>query len=146
LTARFWRTNGASLCNRLPSTVILGYDVTVKAIVRIAAVFCLLTICYADESTIEYTKVRNAVELSGVILDQVGAPISEVRVSEMSDDWSTELRSTATDSQGRWSFTATETGKTYEIQLRKPGFHVVRIRVKVTKHRAKPLIFEMPVA
>jgi 5-hydroxyisourate hydrolase-like protein (transthyretin family) len=119
---------------------------TVKAIVRIAAVFCFLTICYADESTIEYTKVRNAAELSGVVLDQVGAPISEVRVSEMSGNWSTELRSTATDSQGRWSFTPTETGKTYEIQLRKLGFHAVRIRVKVTKHHAKPLIVEMPVA
>lgn len=119
---------------------------TVKAIVRIAAVFCFLTICYANESTIEYPKIRNAVELSGVVLDQAGAPISDVRVSVMSDNWSTELRSTATDSQGRWSFTPTERGKTYQIQVRKLGFRVVRIHVKITKHRAKPLIVEMPVA
>lgn len=133
-------------CNRLFTTAVPGYPVTVKTIARSAAAFCLLTICYANESAIEYTKVRNAAELSGVVLDQVGAPISEVRVSEMSDKWSTELRSTATDSQGRWSFTPTETGKIYEIQLRKVGFHAVRIRVKVTKHRAKPLIVELPVA
>jgi carboxypeptidase family protein len=135
-----------SECNRLFSTVILGYDVTVKSIVRIAAVFCFLTICYANESTIEYTKVRKSTELSGVVLDGVGAPISEVRVSEMSDNWSTELRSTSTDSRGQWSFTPTETGKTYKIQLRKVGFHPVRMRVKVTKHHAKPLVVEMPVA
>jgi len=118
----------------------------VKIIVIIAAVFCFLTISYANESTIEYTKVRNAAELSGVVLDQAGAPISEVYVSEISDNGSTELRSTSTDSRGHWSFTPSETGKTYKIQLRKAGFHAVRMRVKVTKHRPKPLIVEMPVA
>jgi carboxypeptidase family protein len=117
-----------------------------KIVATIAVVICFLTVCQAGQETVEYAKVRNAANLSGVVSDRSGAAIAQVRVFEMSDDWSAELRSTTTDSQGRWSFSPTVNGATYRIQFIKDGFNTVRIRVKVTKRRAKPLAVEMPVA
>jgi hypothetical protein len=128
------------------ATPMLGYGATMKMIARIAVFFCLLTVCHANESIIEYTKVRNAAELSGIVLDQSGVPISQVRVSEMTDNWNTEVRSTSTDGQGHWSFAPTKRGSTHEIQFTKATFHAVRIHVKVTKRHPKTLIVEMPVA
>ena len=117
-----------------------------KIVATIAVVICCLTVSHAGQETIEYATVRNAATLSGVVSDETGAAIPQVRVFEMSDDWSAQLRSTTTDAQGRWSLSPTIMGATYRIQFIKDGFNRVRIRVKVTKHRAKPLVVEMPVA
>jgi hypothetical protein len=117
-----------------------------KIVATIAVVICFLTTCPAGQETVEYAKVRNAANLSGVVSDQSGAAIPQVRVFEMSDDWRSELRSTTTDAQGRWSLSPTVNGATYRIQFTKDGFNTVRIRVRVTKHRAKPLAVELPVA
>ena len=54
----------------------------------------LLTVCKADEGTIEYSRVQKAQNLSGVIRDQTGEPIPQVAVEEMSDDWSAVLQHT----------------------------------------------------
>ena len=115
-----------------------------KIVAVLAIGLYFLTVCNGQE-TVVYSGVQHASELAGTVLDQAGAPIPQVRVSELSAD-SEEVRSTMTDSQGHWSFTPSEKGRTYRIEFYKYTFKKVQIRLKVTKHRERLLTVEMPVA
>jgi hypothetical protein len=109
-------------------------------------VIALLTVCHANESIIEYAGVQKANSLSGVITDQAGAPMPQVTVEEMSDDWTTVLQTTATDVNGRWSLPEVRGRKVHQIRFAKYAFHQVRFRVRLVRKKAKPLDFEMSVA
>ena len=82
-------------------------------------VIALLTVCHADESSIEYAGVQKANSQSGVITDQAGAPIPEVTVQEMSDGWTTALQTTATDVNGQWSLPEVRGRKVHQIRFAK---------------------------
>jgi hypothetical protein len=113
--------------------VLRAEDITAKAIGIVAVVPCFLTLCQAGQETIEYAKIRNVKTLSGVVIDPAGAPIVQVRVLEMSDDWKTEPRSTMTDAQGRWSLPPNPGSKAYRIRFVEDGFDQVWLPVRLTK-------------
>jgi len=106
----------------------------------------LLAVCSADESTIEYARVQKAQSLSGVIRDQVGEPIPQVAVDEMSDDWSAVLQHTVTDAAGHWSLPVLPGRRLHSIRLLKSTFHPLRFRVELTRRAKKPLDFQLPVS
>jgi hypothetical protein len=109
-------------------------------------VFALLTVCNADESVIEYARVQKAQSLSGVIRDQMGVPIPQVAVEEMSDDWSAVLQHTMTEAAGHWSLPVLPERRTHCIRFLKPVFHQLRLRVQLTRRATKPLDFRLPVS
>jgi hypothetical protein len=108
--------------------------------------FTLLTVCNADESVIEYARVQKAQSLSGVIRDQLGAPIPQVEVDEMSADWSAVLQHTVTDGAGHWALPVLPARRTHSIRFLKPAFHQLRLRVQITRRATKPLDFKLPVS
>lgn len=117
-----------------------------KAIATLSIVIGLLTSCAAQNTIIEYAKIRSAKSLSGSVNDKNGNPITDVRVRELSSDWKAQLRSTATDANGRWSLYPFVSGKTYCIEFSKPNFSITRIRVKITNHSNETTVVELPVA
>ena len=131
---------------RVFATVILNVSVN-KSLIRVAAIASvLLTLCYGDMETIEFTKIRKATALEGIVTDQTGTPTADVRIAVMSDDWKTEFRSTTSDAYGHWAISASEQGRTYRLQFVTSEFNSVRIRVKITTQTAKPLVVVLPVA
>ena len=106
----------------------------------------LLTVCNADESVIEYARVQKAQNLSGVIRDQMGIPIPQVAVEEMSDDWSTVLQHTMTDAAGHWSLPVLPGHRIHSIRFLKSAFHQLRFRVELTQRAKKSLDFQLPVS
>lgn len=102
--------------------------------------------CFADESIIEFARVQKATKLAGVVRDQAGAPLPEVAVEEMSEDWTAVLQRTDTDKEGRWSFAARPAPRIHNIRFIKPAFHQLRIRVSLTHRAAKRLDFVLPVS
>ncbi len=114
--------------------------------VAISLIFALLTVCNAEESTVEYAHVQKAQSLSGVIRDQTGVPIPQVAVEEMSDDWSTMLQQTTTGVDGHWSLPVLRGGRTHNIRFLKHGFKQLRLRIKLTQRPTRPLDFVLPVA
>jgi hypothetical protein len=106
----------------------------------------LLAVCNADESTIEYARIQKAQSLSGVIRDQIGVPVSEATVEEMSDGWSGVLQQTTTDAAGHWALPVLPGRKTHYIRFLKPGFHQLRLRVEIARRATKPLDFQIPVS
>jgi len=127
--------------------VIVG---PVKAMHRKAAIslffFTLLTVCNADEGVIEYARVQKAQSLSGLIRDPTRAPIPQVAVDDMSDDWSAVLQHTVTDAAGHWSLPVLPERRTHCIRFLKPAFHQLRLRVQLTRRATKPLDFQLPVS
>jgi hypothetical protein len=113
----------------------------------IALIFvALLTVCSADESTIEYARVQKAQNLSGVIRDQAGEPIPQVAVDEMLDDWSAVLQQTVTDAAGHWSLPVLPGRRIHSIRFLKSAFHQLRFRVELTQRAKQPLDFQLPVS
>ena len=128
-------------------SVIVGPAKVMPRKVAISLIFfALLIVCGADESTIEYARIQKAQGLSGVIRDQIGEPIPQVAVDEMSDDWSTVLQHTMTDAGGHWSLPVFPGRKTHSIRFLKPAFRQLRLRVQLTPRASKSLDYELPVS
>ena len=106
----------------------------------------LVATCFADESIIEYAGIQKAQNLAGVIRDGLRAPIPEVAVEEMSDDWTKVLQRTTTDKEGRWSLSVLQERRIHNIRFMKNAIHQLRVRVSLTHRAAKPLEFLLPVS
>jgi Carboxypeptidase regulatory-like domain len=117
-----------------------------KAIATLSIVLGLLSSCAAQNAIVEYAKTRSSKSLSGSVNDKSGNVITDVRVREMSSDWKAQLRSTKTDTNGRWFLYPFVSGKTYCIEFSKPNFNTVHIRVKITNHGNETIVVELPVA
>jgi hypothetical protein len=63
----------------------------------------------------------------------------------MSADWKTQLRSSTTDAQGKWSLHPFVIGNVYYLEFAKPSFKPVRIRVRIAKDGGT-IVVQMPVA
>jgi len=118
----------------------------IRSIAISLIVAALVATCFADESIIEYARIQKAQNLAGVIRDGLGAPIPEVAVEEMSDDWTKVLQRTNTDKEGRWSLSVLQGRRIHNIRFMKNAFHQLRVRVSLTHRAAKPLDFLLPVS
>ena len=75
----------------------------------------------AQYQFIELADIQLAKSVGATIQDPTGAPIPKASVREFSADWRTVLRSTSTDTKGRFSFTPAQGMKVYFIQISAPG-------------------------
>jgi hypothetical protein len=144
------QSDSRRLLDRNSSTERECYRRTCNEMPRKAAIslvfVALLTVCNADESTIEYSRVQKAQNLSGVIRDQTGEPIPQVAVEEMSDDWSAVLQHTMTDAAGHWSLPVLPGRRIHSIRFLKSASHQLRFRVELTQRAKQPLDFQLPVS
>lgn len=83
-------------------------------------------ICYKD--AIESSGLRGSVRLSS------GNPVTGVRVAVMDSNWSKTFRATTTNDQGRFTLGLAEPGL-YYLQLSKPGFDTIRLKVRIKSRR-----------
>jgi hypothetical protein len=120
-----------------------------KRLFVLAAVVALL--CFpmriaAQYQLIELADVQLAKSLGATIQDPAGAPIPKVLVQEFSADWKTVIRSTSTDTDGRFSFTPVRGRKIYFIQISVPGFDPLRFRLQVDVKRGTSLKLKLTIA
>lgn len=74
-----------------------------------------------------------AQRVEGVVLDPSGAPIRDMTVTDRTEDGVAILRSTKTDSNGRFHFSA-QRGKTvYCLRFDHPLFNPLQVRLKLDK-------------
>lgn len=107
---------------------------------RLAALvglLCLPMIIEAQYQVIELGDVQLAKSVSATIQDPTGAPVSKAVVQEFNADWKKVLRSSSTNTHGRFSFTPALGRTIYFIQISAPGFDPLRFRLQIdTKHGA----------
>jgi hypothetical protein len=81
-----------------------------------------------------------AQHVEGVVLDTLGAPISEMIVSDCDEKWAATLRSTTTDTKGHFRFSE-EPGKTlYYLRFDHPSFNPLGLKLKLDKKASQRAI------
>lgn len=120
-----------------------------KRLFALAAIVALLWFpmrIAAQYQLIELADVQLAKSLDATIQDLTGAPIPKALVQEFSADWKTVLRSTSTNTDGRFSFTPVRARKIYFIQISAPGFDPLRFHLQVDVKRGASLKLKLTVA
>ncbi|HKS67836.1 MAG TPA: carboxypeptidase-like regulatory domain-containing protein [Candidatus Acidoferrales bacterium] len=118
-------------------------------LVRLAALAGLL--CFpagieAQYQVIELADVQLTKSVGATVQDPTGAPVPKAVVREFGADWKTVLRSSSTDTQGKFSFTPTPGRTIYFFQISAPGFDPLRFRLKVDTKRGASLELKLTVA
>jgi len=112
----------------------------------ISALLCFSARVAAQYQLIELADVQLAKSLDATIQDPIGVPIPKALVQEFSADWKTVLRSSSTDTDGRFSFTPVRGRKIYFIQISAPGFDPLRFRLQVDVKRGASLKLKLTIA
>ena len=88
-------------------------------------------------------RLQRAKCLCGIVTYVSGDPVPGAQVEEFSKDWKgTLLRSTETDSEGRFTLPPVKDRKVYyfQISLRKPGVNPLRVSVQLSRFRGTRLL------
>jgi hypothetical protein len=104
---------------------------TIAVLVFVALLGCSQILAQQEAVVIPRQKAK---ELAGVVLAPNGDPIDNVLVEECSPDWATVLRSTRTDSRGRFRFSADKRQKSHHLRFNRSGFNWVELEVRLDKH------------
>jgi hypothetical protein len=115
---------------------------------RLAALVGVLSFPMRIEAQylIELADVQLANSVSATIQDPAGAPVPNAVVQEFNADWKTVLRSSSTDTHGKFSFTPAPGRKIYFVQISAPGFDPLRFRLRVDTKRGASLKLKLAVA
>ncbi len=107
----------------------------------IIALFMLLTAAaLAVRELVIIEEPQPAQRVEGVVLDPSGAPIPDMTVSDCTDNWFAVLRTTKTDSNGRFRFSR-QTGKiVYNLRFDHPGFNPLQLKLKLDKKASEQSI------
>ena len=115
-------------------------------LVALVALLCFPMRIEAQYQLIELADVQLAKSLGATIQGSTGAPVPKAAVQEFSADWKTVLRSTSTDTDGRFSFTPLRSKKIYFIQISAPGFDPLRLHLQVDVKRGASLKLKLTIA
>jgi len=111
------------------------------------ALFLCLPLCLvAQYQTIELGDVQSAKSLSAVVQYPNGDPIPNALLEEVSPDWKTVLRTSTTDTDGKFSLVTVKGRKIYFLQISAYGFDTLRVRVRVDPKRGTDLKLKLEIA
>ena len=115
-----------------------------SALCRITVLFLLSLSAVAQMEIVEIEKPQPAKSVAGIVSDPSGSALLGVTIEERSDDWKSVLRSTETDDQGRFHFSATPKKTLYHLQFGRSGFNWLRITLKLDKKAGPTIAVKMP--
>jgi hypothetical protein len=115
------------------------------SLATIVGLLCLPLKMDAQYQVIELADLQLVKSLSAVVEDPAGS-LTNVLVQEFSPDWKTVLRTSATDSHGKFSLTSVQGRKIYFLQLSTPGFDPLRLRIQVDRKRGANLELKLTIA
>lgn len=101
---------------------------------------------FAGVETVEIGKIQIAKTLTGTVVDPAESAIPGVQVLEVSSDWKTVLRTTTTDSDGKWFLAPVPRQQVYYLRFTAYGFNPLQVRIKLNRRKGKDLRFELSVA
>jgi hypothetical protein len=101
---------------------------------------------FAGVETVEIGKGQIAKTLTGTVVDPAGSAMPGVQVFEVSSDWKTVLRTTTTDSNGKWSLPPVPGQQVYYLRFVAYGFNPLQVRVKSNRRKGSDLRFKLPIA
>jgi hypothetical protein len=115
-------------------------------LIAFVALLCFPMRIEAQYQTIELADVQLAKSLGATVQDSTGVAVPKAAVQEFSAGWKTVLRSSSTDTHGRFSFAAAPNRTIYFIQISAPGFNPLRFRLQVDTKRGASLKLKLTAA
>jgi hypothetical protein len=100
----------------------------------------------AQYQTVEIGEIQVARTLTGTLVDPVDSAVPGVHVLELSSDWQTVLRTTTTDSKGRWSLPPRPGQLVYYLRFVADGFDLLQVRVQLNRRKGKNLRLKLTIA
>ena len=85
-----------------------------------------------------------AQKVEGVVLDPNGDPITNMTVTDRTDDGKAVLRTTRTDERGHFHFASQRGKTTYCLRFDHPSWNPLQLRVKLDKHAPQQGITAKP--
>ena len=116
-----------------------------SALLAITWFFLVSLITVAQMEIVELDAPQFVKSVAGVVNDPSGASLPGVTVEERSEDWKTVLRSTETDSKGRFRFSSNHNQAIYYLQFSRYGFNWLRIKLRLDKRAKSAVVLRMPI-
>ena len=88
---------------------------------------------HAARETVQIEEPQPAQRVEGVVLDPSGAPIPDMTVTDRTENWDSILRSTVTDSKGRFHFSRQKGKSVYYLYFYHPLFNELELKLKIDK-------------
>jgi hypothetical protein len=89
-------------------------------------------------------ELQPAQQVEGVVLDPSGAPIAGMTVTDRTEGWVAVLRTTTTDSKGRFRFSQERGKSVYYLRFDHALFNPLQLRLKVDKSATQRAITAKP--
>ncbi len=89
-------------------------------------------------------ELQPAQRVEGVVLDPSGAPIPDMTVTDCTEEWVSVLRSTTTDSKGRFRFSQQRGRSVYYLRFDHALFNPLQLRLKLDKNAPQRAITARP--
>ena len=134
-------STGADRCCYTPARGPMAWDRWLAPVIVLLSIMSLPGRLLAVEEIVEL-QLQRAKSLSGVVVYPNGDPVEGAKVEELSPNWKETLRSTETDSMGRFTLTPVKGRKIYYLQIsaRGPGVNPLRVPVAISRLRGTKLL------
>jgi hypothetical protein len=117
-----------------------------KSFVLFVLYMALFSSAFAGVETVEIGKIQIARTLTGTVVDPSDSALPGVQVLEVSSDWQTVLRTTTTDSSGKWLLAPVPKQQVYYLRFVAYGFNPLQVRVELNRRKGRDLRFKLPIA
>jgi hypothetical protein len=94
----------------------------------------LTTSAIAVREVVVIDEPQLAQRVKGVVLDAMGTPITDMKVTDCGKDWKTQLRSTTTDRRGQFHFSGQRGKRIYYLRFDHPLWNPLELKLKIDKH------------
>ena len=92
---------------------------------------------------VEIGDIQTARSLSAIVTDVGEFPMEGVLVEEMTPGWKTCLRTTKTDSKGRFALVRVKARDVYYFQLTYKNFNALQVRMRIDPKRGTDIRLKM---
>ena len=137
-----------SVYNNYPPLPEKGSTIDNRLVHRATAIALALaffvTSARAARELVIIEELQPAQRVEGVVLDPSGAPIPDMTVTDRTEEWGAELRSTTTDSKGRFHFSQQRGKSVYYLRFDHALFNPLQLKLKLDKHAPQRAITVRP--
>ena len=89
-------------------------------------------------------ELQPAQRVESIVLDPSGAPIPDMTVTDRTEEWVAERRSTTTDSKGHFRFSQQRGKSVYYLRFDHPLFNPLQLKLKLDKNAPQRAITARP--
>jgi Carboxypeptidase regulatory-like domain len=111
--------------------------------IALASAF-FVTSARAARELVIIEELQPAQRVEGVVLDPSGAPIPDMTVTDRTEEWVAELRSTTTDSKGHFHFSQQRGKSVYYLRFDHALFNPLQLKLELDRHAPQRAITVRP--